>query len=358
MKVILFSRYGDLGASSRLRHLQYLPLLEREGIEIDVSPLFSNEYVQALYDRRTRGWKVLRALITRALVLTRIYKYDVVIIEKELFPFFPSFAERMLAAFGVAYIVDYDDALFHRYDCHHNKLVRTILGEKIDKVMKYASLVVAGNLYLASRAGSAGAREVDIIPTVVNLERYQVKSPHSGSCLVIGWIGTPETSRYLLPLLEVFERLKKEFQLRFVAVGARSVDFCNSPIEAVPWAEESEVDLIRMFDIGIMPLNNSPWERGKCGYKLIQYFACGVPVVASPVGVNCDIVEDGLNGRLADSIEEWERVLREMITSGHEALHIMGANGRRKVEMEYSLKSTAPKLVSAIQRAAEKKSTR
>lgn len=353
MKVMLLSRYANLGASSRVRYLQYLPYLESQRVFLEVRPLFSNPYLEALYSGRRARWEVIKGYLGRVVALMRAGRFDLLIIEKELFPFLPASAERVLCRLGVPYLVDYDDALFHRYDLHESRWVRTLLGRKIDKVMQRASLVIAGNQYLADRAHAAGARHVEIVPTVVDSQRYTPGFQHGpGGPLVVGWIGTPKTSRYLRPLLPVFERLQGRYDVRFVAVGANERDFRNSPVETQPWSEDTEVASIQQFDIGIMPLQDSPWERGKCGYKLIQYLACGVPVVASPVGVNTDIVKPEENGLLADTLEEWEHSLKRLITMSPQGRAALGASGRRRVVARYSLEAQAPRLLALIRKAA------
>ncbi len=351
MRVLLLSRYADLGASSRVRYLQYLDDFEAQGWSVEVSPLFSNAYVEALYSGRGRWSHTMLGYVKRLLALIRARQFDVLVIEKELFPFLPALFERLLPRLGAPYLVDYDDALFHRYDLHSRALVRRLLGGKIDAVMRHAAVVVAGNDYLAERARAAGARRVEIIPTVVDTERYRPPSTRAGGPPVVGWIGTPQTSRYLKPLLPVFERLRREMPVRFAAVGARELDFAGTPVEAWPWSEETEVASIQQFDIGIMPLDDSPWERGKCGYKLIQCMACGVPVVASPVGVNAEIVEHGRNGFLATGGDDWYVALSKLLTN-HEDRCEMGGKGRRKVESWYSKSVQGPRLVEAVRSAA------
>lgn len=188
--------------------------------------------------------------------------------------------------------------------------------------------------------------EFDIL--TITTDRYQPKQKSAGEPPIVGWIGTPQTSRYLKPLLPVFESIQKDLPVRFVAVGAREVDFADTPVEAWPWSEESEVESIQQFDIGIMPLEDSPWERGKCGYKLIQYMACGVPVVASPVGVNVEIVVPDTNGLLADSAEEWGRALRSLLMADSSVRDSIGRAGRERVEEWYSLEAQAPRFYNLI----------
>ncbi|WP_280540223.1 glycosyltransferase family 4 protein [Chromohalobacter sp. 11-W] len=337
-----------MAASSRVRFLQYLPYFQAQGVEVTVEPLLSNAYLYALYNGGSRWREVFRGYARRITFLMRAQRFDVVIIEKELFPFTPALAERLLRAIGVPYVVDYDDALFHRYDCHSSAIIRQILGRKIDTVMRHSAAVIAGNKYLAERAQKAGARKIEIVPTVVDADRYQPKLRVTGEVPIVGWIGTPKTSRYLKPLLPVFESIKEKMPVRFVAVGAREGDFANSPVEAWPWSEETEVESIQRFDIGIMPLPDTPFERGKCGYKLIQYMACGLPIVASPVGVNKEIVVPEKNGLLAETVEEWDQALRALLQadfSNHEA---MGSAGRACVEKWYSLGAQSPRLLATI----------
>ena len=348
MRVLLLSRYDTMGASSRVRYLQYLPYFCAQGTSVSVFPLFSNDYLFAAYEGGSRWLEVVRGYAGRVFVLLKAREYDVVLIEKELFPFLPASWERWLRTIGVPYVVDYDDALFHVYDSHPNSIVRGLMGRKIDSVMHHAGAVLAGNSYLAERAMQAGAHRVQVIPTVVDADRYLPSIGDITDVPIVGWIGSPKTSHYLWPLVPIFEALKRKREVRFVAVGARPVDFLNTPVEVWPWSEESEVRSIQRFDIGIMPLVDSPWERGKCGYKLLQYMACGIPVVGSPVGVNCEIVEEGKNGRLADTPEQWGQVLVEMLDAGRPWRKQLGRAGRMRIINWYSLQVQAPRFYSAL----------
>lgn len=351
MKVLLMSRYGSKGASSRVRFLQYLPFLRSQGIDVSIVPLFSNAYLDALYRGNSRFQEVFIGYFRRMIALLRVRKFDLVIVEKELFPFFPPIAEKILRAVGVPYVVDYDDALFHRYDCHSRAIVRRFLGRKIDVVMRNSSVVIAGNEYLADRAQRAEAQKIEIIPTVVDANRYQIKPKEPDRLPLVGWIGTPQTSAYLQSLLPVFDSILKQVPARFVAVGARPEDFEGTQVEVWPWSEETEVQSIQQFDIGIMPLNDSPWERGKCGYKLIQYMACGLPVVASPVGVNSEIVSPGENGHLAETLDDWKASLIQLLEADPTTLGAMGAAGRRRVESWYSVDAQASRLLRVLRDA-------
>jgi glycosyltransferase involved in cell wall biosynthesis len=252
-------------------------------------------------------------------------------------------------------VADYDDAVFHRYDAHWSRLVRWLLGGKIDAVMRRADCVTAGNSYLARRALDAGATDVQLLPTVVDLDRYpSPPAMKTGAEVVIGWIGSPATAHYLAPLREVLAALASRHRVRCVAIGARPDQVAGTPFESRPWAEDTEVDMLRELDIGIMPLPDAPWERGKCGYKLIQYMACSLPVIASPVGVNVEIVDGGVNGELAGTDQEWEQSLERLV--GDATLRQrMGRAGRRRVEERYSLQSRVAELASIFVRLSSRK---
>jgi glycosyltransferase involved in cell wall biosynthesis len=284
--------------------------------------------------------------------LLQCRRFDLVWLEAELFPGLPAWGEQLLARARVPYVVDYGDAVFHRYDRSRAATVRRVLGTKVDHVMRGAAAVIAGNDYLAARARQAGARVVVRIPSVVDLSRYSVLPPRDDARVTIGWMGSWSTARYLRQLRSVLEELSRDPGVRLVVVGAGAGRTNGLPVEARPWSEATEVAEIQAFDIGIMPLEDGPWERGKCGYKLIQYMACGKPAVASPVGVNRDIIQHGINGLHATSAEEWVRALgclRE--DAGLRAR--MGAHGRKFAEERYSLQTSARILHNVLQSAAE-----
>ena len=352
MKVLLLSKYSRMGASSRLRSLQYLPVLVDEGIEVTVSNLFDDEYLKELYaEGRRSKVRSLTLYLKRLLVLLTAFRFDVIWIEKEIFPYFPAVFERILAFLGVNYVVDYDDAIFHNYDLAGSGLVRKMLGRKIDAVMAQANCVVAGNQYLAERARSAGAKRVEIIPTVVDHTRYFQAARTGDDQLVIGWIGSPSTQRYVVEIRDALRTVYDKTGARLMLVGATNSvvgELADIPVEVVPWSEESEAECISKMDVGIMPLVDGPWEKGKCGYKLIQYMASGLAVVASPVGVNVEIVNGC--GRLAQSTGEWADSLLELL-SDHSVRDRLGRAGRDAVEKRYSLQTQAPILAEILKSA-------
>lgn len=212
--------------------------------------------------------------------------------------------------------------------------------------MKHADVVTVGNDYLADRAERAGANRIEYLPTVVDLDRYNVREPNNND-FTVGWIGTPNTARYLSVVEEPLRKLSKEGSVNVVLVGSGKVGLEGIPTEIRTWSEDTEVRDVQSFDVGIMPLPDGPVQRGKCGYKLIQYMACGKPVIASPVGINKSIV-DPENGLLADSTDEWFEAFSTLRNNPSKAEE-MGRNGREKVEKKYCYSVTAPRLLSIMQ---------
>lgn len=355
MRLLALTRYQRLGSSSRVRFYQYYPYLKLHGIEIVSAPFFDDEYVRDLYKAQTISLKVaIQSYVARLITLMHQNKFDLIWVEKEFIPWFPAGLEALFRARNVPYVADYDDAVFHRYDMHPVGPVRVFLGRKIDQVMHHAGLVVAGNAYIAERATKAKAQRVEILPSVVDVNQYAIKHHKPDSTFGIGWIGSPVTAPYLGLIHEALRELSQENAIRLVLVGAGVRPFHDIKTEVLSWNEDIELTVNQKFDVGIMPLADGPFERGKCGYKLIQYMAGGLPIVASPVGVNQQIVEHGINGYLANSTEDWIHYLRKL-RDDVQSRKVMGTAGRHKAEQVYNLQVTAPKLLDLLLSVANAK---
>lgn len=349
MNILMLSKYGHLGASSRYRSYQYIPIFENHGIKVTSAPLLDDKYLRRLYlGKKVSLIDVCYSYSKRLYKMLQSSKYDLVWIEKEALPWMPAWLELLFINSRIPYIVDYDDAIFHNYDLHRRSIVRTLLGNKIAKVMKHSNLVIAGNHYLADYALRAGSKNVIIIPTVVDLKKYPSNCLYEETDLVkIGWIGTPSTEKYIRSISPLLDRLCKKYNAQVSLIGASCRTEWPDTFEIIKWTESTEINEIRKFDIGIMPLIDAPWERGKCGLKLIQYMGCFLPVVASPVGVNCEIVEQGINGYTASTNKDWETFL-SLLLENQELRLRMGAAGRKKVEQNYSLDVTSNKIVDHL----------
>lgn len=356
MKILLLSRYSPLGASSRYRSYQFLPYLENLGCDITVSPLFDDAYLQEFYSTRKKTNllpNILSAYLTRIskLLQTKLDSkdYDLIWLEKEALPWLPDWLECYLLGSKIPYVVDYDDALFHRYDQHKSPVIKSLLGHKIDAVMSNAALVIAGNDYLAARACEAGSNNVEILPTVVDLERYSPVVAPQNDRFTIGWIGTPHTAKYLKSIQPALKQVCQSGQAKVVAIGAGDLALDAVPLENMPWSNATEVQSLQSIDVGIMPLTDSPFERGKCGLKLIQYMACVRPVVGSPIGVNQQLIEPNVTGFQATTIDDWVTTLT-LLSERPSLRKSMGEAARQLVEQNFSLQIAAPRLAQMFQR--------
>lgn len=352
-RILALTRYSRLGASSRLRFFQYLPFLAESGFDVHVQALFDDMTLDSRY--RRGGYNLgeaLRCFARRVAVLLTRQTFDVLWIQREALPWWPLWAEAALLR-GVPYVLDYDDAVFHNYDQHRLAFVRHLFGRRLDDLMCDATLVVGGNHYLAQRARDAGALWVEVLPTVIDLTRYPLTTPKlmaDRSLPTVVWIGSPSTIRYLKILQAPLRKLAQLLPFKLRVIGGE-IDLPGVHVECLQWSEDTEVAHIATADVGVMPLLDTSWERGKCGYKLIQYMACGLPVVASPVGVNSSLVREGINGFLANDKETWENRLEKLLTDI--SLRItLGSAGRQKVEQQYCLKVTAPRLAEFLHKAA------
>lgn len=358
LRVLVLTRYGVLGASSRLRFSQYFSALHGAGMQIQCLPLFGDEALGARY---RRGQYSLGAALTafgkRMQVMFSHRDFDVVWIEKEALPWCPLWLELALLS-SVPYVLDYDDAVFHNYDLHSSALVRRLYGQRLDGLMARAALVVCGNAYLAQRATDAGAVWVERLPTVIDLDRYTLQGRTQTVAEVaeqvprIVWIGSPSTAKYLALLSQPLQALAQRMPFVLRVIGAEFA-LPGVQVECVPWADATEVADIAACDVGVMPLQDSAWERGKCGYKLIQYMACGLPVVASDVGMNEEIVKAGGSGYLARSDDEWLEALMALLSDAA-LCQKFGLAGRQRVEDVYCIQKTGPVMSQWLAEAAGK----
>ncbi len=245
---------------------------------------------------------------------------------------------------------DFDDALYQGSILASNRRFR-LLKREAEHWRTYVSrarLVIAGNDHLARRAREH-ARRVEVVPSCVDPSAQPTREHGEREVVTIGWIGSRSTSDDLREVLPIVGRLNERgVKARLVLIGAGPLEFTAPCLERRPWSEASEADELASFDIGIMPLPDNEWTRGKCGYKLLQYFAAGVPAVASPVGVNTRIVGDRRErGLLAATPQEWSSSLEELVKD-HQARGEMGAAARRFVEDEYSYQRWAPELAALL----------
>lgn len=351
IRVLVLPRHAPQAASCRHRFTQYLPYLREHGVECDVSPFFDEQYTAAvLRGGEKQWWRFGRDAFRRVGAVRSARKYDLVVVHSEFVPYVPYALERWLLPPAVPYVVDFDDAYFHAYDRHRSAVVRGLLGEKLGRLMQGAQLNCAGSDYLANYARRFSTR-VALVPTVVDLARYpSAPTEPDGTCFTIGWIGSPSTTPYLQSIMGELASFARGRHVQILAIGARPFDAHGAPVKWIEWREDTEVAELARAHVGIMPLPQTPWAEGKCGFKLIQTMACWRPVVASPVGANCRIVEDGVSGVLA-APGQWGAAMQRLLENPSLCAQF-GEAGRRIVERDYSLERWAPRVAALWARAA------
>ncbi len=361
---------GGLDPSSRFRVFFYLGRFrsdKRFKVAVSVSWPPKSFHERPFFKRHPLLRKMLLPLglalmFTRRLLdVIRAPFYDVVFIQRPLLPgqLYP-ILELAICRLNRHVVFDFDDAIFvshHENSPERSSLLYRLLEDRdnVARILRRSAHVVAGNDFLADFARRHNPN-VSVVPTAIDTDHYlpAAKGGKSGDNLVVGWIGTSGNLAYVEQLAPVFRALQQRipFELRIV---------CN-PVEREPdlpgvnyrwcdWQVGREREDLAAFDIGIMPLPDDVWERGKCGFKLLQYMACGIPAVASPVGVNRDIIEPGENGYLADSAEDWERTLESLLADPG-LREKFARKGRETVLSGYTLDIIYPRLAGTLLAAA------
>lgn len=342
MKLLYLSKYSNLGPSSRYRIYQYLPYLAKNGIEVDIRPLLGDGYFKIIEIDNFIIRKVIRIFYAFYRYMIRFFDilkakdYSLVVIEQQVFPYLPFFLEYLLKILNRNIILEFDDAIF---------LTHPI---KMPSLIKMGKMVIAGNSFLRDYALEFN-QTVAVFPTVIELKRYPMYSmligeANKGSKIIICWIGLAYNLCYLKGLADVFKRLSIKYKIVLKIISNKEIAIEGVDIRFKRWSYETEVQEIQKSDIGVMPLIDDEWARGKCGLKLLQYMAAGLPSVASPVGVNKEIILDGENGFLASRDDEWyEKLLR--LCEDHELRRRLGLAGRKTIQERYSIDIWAPRLV-------------
>jgi len=351
IRVLALSLYGPQAASHRVRLSQFQPGLAASGIDLHIQSLLDDDYLQRSFSGRRPSMRILLAAYTRRIhALCQADQFDLAIVYGDFLPYLPSWLERSLL--HVPFIYDYDDAFFLKYSTGRLRLLQPLMGAKTNRLMSSAVAVTAGNDWLAAKARLFN-NSVTVLPSVVDTVHYRPREParaeRPGEPFTLGWIGSPSTSPYLQQLVDPLQQLACDRPVRLLVVGGAAPVIDGVEVIELPWSLQQEVPLIQQFDLGVMPLPDTLWARGKCAYKLVQCMACGIPVVASPVGANVDVVPPEC-GLLADSTEEWLASLRYLAADTERRQH-MGIAARQWVQQRYSLRSTLPVLTRVIKQA-------
>jgi glycosyltransferase involved in cell wall biosynthesis len=344
IRVLVLSLYGSLAASTRYRLIQFIPHLKNKDIDLQVHPLLDNKYLASRFNNKTLPFvNITYSIIKRLYILMKQKEYDCAIIHCELFPFLPGWIERHLLK--IPYIYDFDDAFYLRYKTEYFSFRSLFLSSKFDTVISGAAVVTAGNVVLENYAKNNNTETV-ILPTVLDTNRFFPKHKTSSIIFNIGWIGSPSTSIYLTELIEPLTQFGNETKVVLTVIGGKAPYIPNIEVKEVLWSESTEVDYINTFDVGVMPLPDNEWTQGKCAFKLIQYMSCAIPVIASPVGTSCTVVNESC-GLFANNAESWLSAFRYMRDNSIKRIQ-MGKSGRERVIEKYSLPCNIPIIEETI----------
>lgn len=340
--LVVASHRPGRNPSQRYRIEQFVPYWERHGVRVEYAWLIDEEDDEAFYTQGRlidKARILLKSIRRRAAHVRRARSFDLIFLQREALMIGSIRFERAFAATGVPMIYDFDDAIWHMDVSDANRRLKWLKDPgKTPRIMALATHVIAGNEYLAGFARAHNPR-VEVIPTVIDTERYVPLAPAArpDGKVIIGWTGSYTSAGHLRLAIPVLLGLQREFgdRIGFRFISDRAIEVPGLDVENVRWSSATEPEDIAPIDIGIMPLPDTEWSRGKCGFKGLQCMAMAKAVVLADVGVNRTIIQDGVNGMLARNDAEWTDRLRQLITNA-DLRHRLGAEARRTVERHYS----------------------
>lgn len=357
MKILFIVPYPkDEAPSQRFRFEQYYQSLKAAGHYTQVQPFLSLTAWKSIYISKNlleKGAFVLLGYLKRFLILRFIHKFDYVFIHREASPAGPPFFEWCIAKiFRKKIIYDFDDAIWLTDHTNESWLIRKIRWRsKVSSICKWSDKISCGNSYLAEYAKQFN-KNVFINPTTIDTLHMPIpKAPRANlkEKITIGWTGSHSTLKYLKTLLSVLQRLEKKYpEIKFLVIADEDPKFTLKNLTFIRWKKESEIADLENMDIGLMPLPDGAWSKGKCGFKALQYMALEIPALVSPVGVNTEIVVDGIHGYWCASEIEWFTKIENLIID-HEKRSAMGKMGRQKVIERYSVASNSANFLSLFQ---------
>ncbi|MFA5317102.1 MAG: glycosyltransferase family 4 protein [Dehalococcoidales bacterium] len=353
MRVLFLEPYPTEGPSSRYRVEQYIPYLKRNGCDCEVRPFANSAFYRILYKN---GMYLRKFVYFTAGAFRRIsdlfaaFSSDAVFIHLEAFPFGPPVIEWFLAVTGKKIIYDLDDAIYLGAASRTNSFLKGLKCPwKIPKIIGMSRRIITCNEYLAEYA-SRYNKNVTVIHTSVDTEKFRPEGQPADSIITIGWIGSHSTAKYLGSLKGVFGELVQRgfrFRLKIIGASGRIMEVPGAEVIYKDWNLEDEITEFQSIDIGVYPLADDEWTAGKTGFKTIQYMSVGIPCVASNASPNRVIIEEGRNGFLAKNTDEWVEKLSKLIEDAGLRQRI-GEAGRRTVLEKYSLEVNAPKIMDII----------
>lgn len=343
----------DTTPSQRFRIEQWKPYLEQKRISVDLFPFADEKLMRLLHRPGNRRAKLIAlgaAFARRIASVVNVRRYDAVLIHRAICLAGPAIFERLLTMFSCPIIYDFDDAIFLLHTTEANRRLGWLkFPRKTATICRLSAHVIVGNSYLGDYARRHNSH-VTIIPTSVDTDHYrpQVRA-QSTQRTIIGWTGSSTSQTYLEMFAPVLREIAARRDVEFWVHSDRQPVLPGVPFVWRPWAPDTEVEEISKFDIGIMPMPNDEWARGKCAMKALLYMAMSIPAVCSAVGANCEVIAHGKNGLLAATAEDWIRELTTLISSMELRLKL-GLAGRHTVESLYSTKRCAEMFAEVVRK--------
>lgn len=300
-------KYPTQGATSRYRSFAFASRLAEKNYNIELQSFMDIRYLENLFSGRPKN--ILYIVLSYGERLFALLRSSSnLIIEREALPYLPYAIEQLFLA-NKRYILDFDDNVWEDY---RNKL---FLDKKYDRLVQNASGVIVGNRFLEEYVKNLNPNTIKI-PTVINLDTYRMSEPiQKFEKLTLIWIGSSVTYKYIKLFSSIFQELTRTIDFDLIIIASESLQ--HSKIDGVSmkfydWSSETEINFLQRSHIGIMPLSEDSFSQGKSGFKLVQYMAAGLPMIASPIGENCSIVEHGINGFLPTNTAEWIDALSKL----------------------------------------------
>lgn len=338
-RIHYFSKYSALGPSSRYRAYQFQNDFRKAGWTFEICPLFEDEYFSALRDRIKARQILRKSMYSISRFADRLFHLsnsdaDLIVIEQQLFPYLPFVLEKQFLP--REFLLEIDDAIYLTHP------------QKLPKLFQEAKCVIAGNEILEGFVLQF-QRNVEVIPTTIDTNQFKPVDREPRDKIVIGWSGLEYNFKYLHEIAPVLKELLLQYPAELAILSGSPPDDFPVPYRFEKWDPKREAEQISSFDIGLMPLKIDEWSKGKCAMKLLQYMAAGIPGIATAVGVNTKIIEDGINGFVAVTLDEWKTKLK-LLLEDPSLRKSMGIAARSTIVNQYSKDVWFPKLLEVYKR--------
>lgn len=343
--------------SQRFRFEQYISHLNKDGFSTDFFPFLSLKDFQLIYKQGkflNKFLATIKGFVKRFFLLIKLGKYDIVFIHREASPIGPPIFEWIITKiFKKKTIYDFDDAIWMENTSESNKFVSSVKRHsKVEKICKWSDMIFCGNDYLKAFASQFNSNTL-YVPTTIDTENlHNQTKKHSSEKVTIGWTGTHTTAKYLNEVISPLQGLQKKHNINIKLICNKDPEINQITYEFIQWKKETEIEDLLNFDIGIMPLLDNDWAKGKCGFKALQYMSLEIPAVVSPVGVNNKIITDSKNGFHANDINEWNEKF-ELLINNKDLRIQLGREGRKTVFEYFSVSAHRKNYLSFFNQLSE-----